>query len=176
MSLNACSSGLKSITWREEVKLTNGQVIILEHEVDYLKMFNGNSMGYQFQHEHLHAVLPPANKEIVWDGNLQSLALDLARNGDLYLVTTAETSQAQVEYSLPRWGHHVAFKYNGSGQWTRIPIESVPHEIRPNLLIDSGREFLDLDRPTNVLIDLATKEKLNANQLIGEMYRSWPTK
>lgn len=175
-ALTACSQR-KSITWREEVKQSNGQIIVVERTAEFRNVYAGGSgNGWLFQHERIKAVLPSLNKQVVWEGGLEPLAIDVAKNGDIYLVGIAETPQGNAEYSIPNGMFHAAFKFNGSGRWIRIPVESVPHEIHPNLLIDEVRLFIDHGHSTSEVLELAIKEKLNSEQAYAEPFRSWPTK
>src|ERR1039457_2516019 len=140
--LAACSQ-MKTITWREQVKLSDGQIIVVERTATFRNVYaGGTGNGWLFQRERIKAVLPPLNKEVVWEGGLEPLAIDVAKNGEIYLVAIAETSQGQEEYSIGDT-RHAAFKFSGSGQWIRTPVESVPHEIHPNLLIDRVTLFID---------------------------------
>jgi hypothetical protein len=172
--LTACSQ-MKTITWREEVKLTNGQIVVAERTAEFRNVYaGGTGNGWLFQHESIKAVLPPLNKEVVWEGGLEPLALDVTKNGDIYLVNHVENLQGRSEYSVSK-GDHVAFKYSGNSQWMRIPVESVPQEIHPNLLIDRVTLFIRNEHSTSEVIDLALKEKLNS-EIFTESYKSWSTK
>jgi hypothetical protein len=173
--LTACSQ-MKTITWREEVKLTNGQIVVVERTAKFRNVYaGGTSNGWLFQHASIKAVLPPLNKEVVWEGGLNPLALDVAKNGEIYLVATVETSQGRADYSLSH-GNHVAYQYGLDGQWIRIPVETVPHEMHPNLLIDDATLFIYHGHSTSEVLALALKEKLNTENAYDERYRSWPTK
>jgi len=172
--LTACSQN-KIITWREEVKLVNGTIITAECSAEYKNVYDGNSIGWLFQHEKIKAIFPSLNKEIVWSGSIVPLAIDINKNGEIYLVATVQTSQGEIEYPITH-GIYVAFKYEKNGLWVRIPIESVPDEFKPNLLIDPVSTFTRLNYSTGQTIELTTKEKLNSDPRFNRDYRSWAPK
>jgi len=174
--LTGCSQQ-KSITWREEVKLSNGQIIVAERSADFRNVYAGGSgNGWLFQHARIKATLPPLNKVVMWDGSLEPLALDTAKDGAIYLVAISANLQGEKENSIPEGKRHAAFKYNEDGQWIRIPVESVPREIRPNMLIDEVTLFIKQDYSTSKVLELALKEKLNDDPGLSESFRSWSTK
>jgi hypothetical protein len=176
----ACSqsNNSKTITWREETKLSGGQIVIVDRSNDFRSNVyaGGGDVGLLFQRARIKAVMPPLNKEVMWEGTLAPLAFDISNNGDIYLVTTWETLQNKAENSVPNGVVHVAFKYTGAGQWMRLPVESVPHEIHPNLLIDEVALFNRDGHSTKEPLELAVKERLNANPAYDKSLRSWPTK
>jgi hypothetical protein len=172
MNLAACSPKTKTLKWREEVKLASGQVIMAERQKDYRSVYNGNNKGWHFEYEHLKAVLPP-NRSVSWEGKVGGLALDVAKDGEIYLVTTIDTSQGRYEYSVPDDVNHVAFKYNASGQWERIPVTSIPQEIHPNLFVKADALFIDQGYQSNDVIVLALKSKLDSDPLMDQEYKGW---
>jgi hypothetical protein len=174
LPLAACSQ-IKTITWREEVQLFNGQVVIAERTADFRNVYaGGGDNGYFFQHERIKVTLPSLNKEVTWDGGLEPLAIDIQKNGDIYLVAIIENPQGRNEYSVQR-GDHVAFKYSVDGKWTRISVDTVPRDIHPNLLIDRVSLFIKHGYPASTVVDLALKEKLNS-EIYTESYKSWTRK
>src|SRR5471030_741047 len=73
ISLAACSkqSDIKTIKWREEVKLADGQVIIAERSEDYRNVYaGGDANGWHFEHTRIKVMLGSIRKEIVWEGTL----------------------------------------------------------------------------------------------------------
>ena len=176
ISLTACSQN-KTIQWREETKLSNGKVIVVERKAEFRSVYaGGTGNGWLFQHARIKAVFPDINKEVAWEGGLVPLAIDEDKNGDIYLVGIAMTSQGNQQYSIPNGMFHAAFKFNGVDQWIRIPVETVPLEFRPNLLIGAARLFIDQRQSTSEVLDLELKEKANSENYTDEPFRHWPTK
>ncbi len=171
--LSACSSN-KKIEWREETRLSNGQIVVVERRSEYRSVYaGGTGNDWFFQHARIKTAFQ--NKEIVWDGGIEPLALDVTKSGEIYLVAIAVTSQGQAEYSIPASKFHAAFKFDGVNQWTRIPIEAVPHEIHPNLLIDEAKLYIDKKESTDGVLELTRKEKLNTENYYADPFRHWPT-
>lgn len=172
----ACAQS-KSITWREEVKLSNGQIIVAERTDDFKDVYAGGSgNGLLFQHGLIRATLPPLNKEVTWEGSLKPLAMDIGENGDIYLVATWQSLQGKKENSVPNGVAHVAFRFDVSGQWIRIPVATVPPEVHPNLLIDDVDLFVRHGYSTKKTLDLAYKEKLNADPAFDDRYKGWKSR
>jgi len=172
--LTACSD-MKTIKWREEVKLASGQMIIVERAEDYRLVGEpGAGTGWLFDYERIRTVLPPLSGEIAWEGRLTPLALDIASDGTVYLVAVVANAAGRKEYSLPDGINHVAFKYAGNNQWQRVPVTTVPHEFRPNLMADTWSLFIK-QRSTTDFVDLALKAKVDSNPRIDSRFRKWPT-
>jgi hypothetical protein len=168
-------SQMKTITWKEEVKLTNGQVIIVERSEDYRQVYaGGGGPGWLFQYERIRTTLPP-NGEIAWDARLKPLALDIATEGAIYLVAAVATVAGQKEYGVPDGSYHVAFKYKGIKQWQRVSLDTVPREFRPNLLVSPQGLFIEQHSTVN-FVDLALKAKADSDPRIVTWYRDWPRK
>ncbi|TDK63725.1 hypothetical protein [Sapientia aquatica] len=163
-TLTGCFHPNKTISWKEEVQLSNGKVIVVECSTESRNVYDGNSMGWLLVHDSIKTVFPPSGAEVRWVGSLMPLALDMSANGEIYLVAIAQTSQAMEEYSTT--SGYAAFKFTGNGSWTRIPVESVPKEIVPNMLLQLPE---DLSKTVNLL----TKEKLNSNPRFDRSYRGW---
>ena len=174
--LTACAEDMKTIQWREEVKLSNGQIIIADQTEEYRTKEEALRVGALFNNYRIQAIFPaPISKTVIWEGHLKPLALDIAADGEIYLVMVTQTKQAAREYS-PEDGRHVAFKFSGLNQWVRVPVETVPHDIKPNLLIEMGELFIKQGYPTSKVVDLSLKSKIDSDPRIDRSYRSWSTK
>lgn len=172
--LMACSQ-MKTITWKEEVKLTNGQVIVVERSEDYRQVYaGGGGPGWLFHYERIRTTLPAPNGEIAWDARLKPLALDVTADGSIYLVAVIAEAAGRKEYSLPDGINHVAFKYSGNNQWQRVPISTVPREFRPNLLASTQGLFIE-QPSTAKFVDLALKATVDSDPRLASRYRKWPT-
>ena len=174
--LMACSD-TKTINWREEVKLSNGQVIVVQRSEEYRLVGEDIVSRWLFSRENIEAILPtPTSTKVVWDGRLKPIAIDVAKDGVIYLVTVVATAQGAREYSVSDDVNHVAFKYAGPDHWERIPVESVPHEIRPNLLAMTHTLFIEQKYSTGKVIDLSLKQRIDSDPRLVEKYKRWPTK
>jgi hypothetical protein len=170
--LSACSR-VKTVQWSEEVKLTNGGVIVVERSVDCTNVYaGGGGNGCLFQFARIKGKLGPQNREVSWEGRLGPLSLDVANNGDVYLVAIVETAQGESEYAV-KDGNHAAFKYKEPNQWLRIPISAIPPEIQPNLFVSPIQLFVQEGQSTNKIVDLAQK-KIEAARRVDDSYRHWP--
>ncbi|WP_165967771.1 hypothetical protein [Sapientia aquatica] len=162
----------KTTSWREEVKLSNDQIITAECSIESEHVYNGNNIGWLFLRERIKAVLPPSGRVVMWEGSLAPLAIDVAKDGGIYLVATAQSVRGQLEYSTD---FYVAFKYNKDGFWARIPIDTVPLEIKPNMLLALPDDFSKNDSKLQV-INLKTKEELNSDPRLAQAYKGWAHK
>jgi hypothetical protein len=161
MSLIACSF---SDTWKEEALLHDGSKIIVERT----QHFGG--ILIQSPPIKAHSVtftLPGSNKSITWksefsedigQSNFSILALDIV-NGSAYVVAYPTGC-----LSYNKWGRpnppYVFFKF-ANEQWTQVPFEEFPVEIKqPNLLINTFG-YGDVDRVVKsgfVTVDIVKKQ------------------
>lgn len=176
--LTACSEeDMKTVKWREEVKLASGQIIIAEQTETYRTEQAAQRLGTLLNSYRIQATFPaPISTTVYWDGHLKPLAIDIADDGNIYLVVVIETRQGRREYSVPDSVNHVAFRYNENGQWERVLITSIPQEIKPNLFVSMGELFVKRGYPTDKVIDLPLKQKIDSDPRIDRRYRSWLTK
>lgn len=169
--LAACSN-TKTIQWREQVKLHNGQVIVVDRAQVYHKVWGDFQSGWFLDKASIRATFPTSPPTTVaWEGPLEPLAIDMTRDGAIYLVSIALNLQASKKYS-PGDGFHVAFKYLGNNRWQRIPRKSVPKSIKVNLLVS-----VDLaQKYSGHTISLPLKQRLDSDPRIGPMFRGWDKK
>jgi hypothetical protein len=171
--LTACSQ-MKTITWKEEVKLLSGQVIVVERSEDFRQVYaGGGGPGWLFQYERIRTTLPRIKGEIAWEGRLTPLALDASADGSIYLVAVVAEAAGRKEYALPDGINHVAFRYSGNNKWQRVPISTVPSEFRPNFLASTHGLFIE-QRSTTKSVDLALKATVDSDPRIASRYRKWP--
>jgi hypothetical protein len=167
---------MKTVNWKEETKLTTGQVIIVERSQDYRSVYSGGAYrpGWLFDYERIRARFPSPSGVITWEGRLTPLALDIAADGQIYLVAVAAAAAGAKEYHLKPDEYHVAFEYESSrSQWKQIALGKVPQQLRPNLLADTWGLFIQ-QRSTVDLVDLALKAKVDSDPRIVWFYKNWP--
>lgn len=172
----AAGTQTKAVNWKEEVKLSDGQIAIVERSENYRPVFEpgARGSGWLFMNERLRATLPPSNRKIVWEARLEPIALDVAASGEIYLVAVVAEAAGRKEYAVPDGTNHVAFKYIENNQWQRVPITSIPRELHPNLMVATRRLFIE-QRSTTDFVDLALKAKMDADPRIDSRFRKWPT-
>ncbi len=174
LPLSACSQ-MKTVQWSEEVRLANGKIIVATRQAQYhLTGAPGFGTGWSFDKGSLQVQAESlGDRDLAWEGRGQPLAIDRAKDGSIYLVVVP-TNRGAREYSLPESANHVAFKLAVPIGWVRIPIETVPSEIHPNLLVASYSLFITKNFPTGALIDLTIKKEADSSPSIGSIFREWP--
>ena len=173
--LMGCSD-TKTIHWQEQVKLHDGQVIIVDRTQTYRAVqVDIYKPKWMFYSERIQATLPTQPPTALsWTGSLEPLAIDMTKTGSIYLVAIVATRQAMREYS-PDDGFHVAFKYLGNNHWQRVPREEVPKYFTVNLFVSAADLFLDQKYPGH-FVSLALKQKIDSDSRIVPMFRSWNQK
>ena len=127
------------VTWREEVKLNDGRVIVVEQ-----KKLTKDEMAREAW---LTINLPEFSAEsIVWHEHLSPMVLNI-EGGILYVVGRPPTSREERQYGCPA-PPYVGFAWDGH-KWNQIPFAKIPEKIySANMLIDhlppSGTRFLKL--------------------------------
>jgi hypothetical protein len=173
---------MKTINWKEEVRLIGGQTIVVERSQDYRRVYSGGPFrpGWLREQERLNATLQSPRREIKWEGKPIPLALDVAPDGNIYLVavTTAGTS-GENEYGRklqPNETYYVAYQLGvDQTQWRRIQITAVPSEFQPNMMVDTHGLFIQKGS-TATFVDLALKAKVDSDPRISRTLRDWPRK
>ena len=165
---------MKTISWREQVRLHSGQVISVERSEQYRMVYNGGpGLSWLFTAEHFQAHLPAPIGEVAWTGALTPLALDVSSRNVVYLVTVVTTEAGEKEYGrMPADKAHVAFKYLGNGQWQEIPISEIPKEFHPNLFVNTDTLFF-VQHSHIKTVSLALKAKLDSDPRIVKAFRGW---
>ncbi len=118
--------GGNTVSWQEEVKLTDGRVIAVTQK----RRYEG-----RVPREHWMTFKLPefGNQEITWHENLSPHVLNVYL-GKLYIVGMPFTEQEYRQYGKP-FPEYVPYRYE-AGQWQRIPFNEVPKAIYDtNLLI-----------------------------------------
>jgi hypothetical protein len=127
MNLAACSQDSPYVTWKEEVKLNDGRVIVVEQK----KRPDGGIAREAW----LTINLPEfSTQPIVWHENLSPLIVNID-GGKLYVVGYPPTIIEENKYGKPS-PDYVAFVWD-HGAWNRIPFDDIPQQIyTTNMLID----------------------------------------
>jgi hypothetical protein len=152
MSFGACSF-FGFVTWREEVKLNDGRIIVVEQ-----KKHADHGIGRETW---LTINLPEFSPQpIVWHENLSPLVINID-GGKLYVVGLPSTPVEFKQYGSPRPAY-VGFVWE-TGTWHRIPFEKIPSLIyTTNMLLE--------DFPPKGTILLTVKKK-NSYEINGKAAR-----
>jgi hypothetical protein len=158
--------------WREEVKLSTGQVIVVTRgESRVMRGEMGRGSGLMFYSGWLEADLPGVGKTR-WEGTITPLVLDVTSKGVWYLLAAVATEQGRRDYGLAESNLYVAFQLR-EGKWQRVPFKEFPEEFTPNVLANRGDFFFGKDAPpSGYFMNLQTKNRLDSSKLLYEKYRS----
>lgn len=126
--------GNNTLTWQEEVKLLDGQVITVTQKRRYENVYDGRSTGNLPREFWLTFKLPEfSSQEITWHESLKPQVLNVYQ-GNLYVVGVPWTELEYRQYGKP-YPEYVPYRYE-AGQWQRIPFNEMPEAIyNTNLLI-----------------------------------------
>lgn len=146
--VTSCSASY--VIWKEEVKLNDGRIIVVEQK----KRCEGASTGGGYasciaREAWLTIDLPEFSPQpIVWHQNLLPMILNI-HNGRLYVIGSPPGSHEFNKYG-GRVEHHpyFGFVWNGN-QWMQIPFNEIPEVIYDaNLILDhiprSKKSYLTL--------------------------------
>lgn len=165
MSAGAGLFGFGGTSWKEEVLLHDGGKIIAERTVEHGGRHEiGQKPPYKYQS--LSFTHPTTRQEIVWEdkfsedvgsANFLPMLLDIS-SGTAYLV-----AYPMGCLSYNKWGRpnppYVVFKHEGK-EWTRIPLQELPAEIKtPNLIFsmpdfkvkESGKSFMTAEMISSII-------------------------
>lgn len=138
--LGACSF-FGYVTWKEEVQLNDGRVIVVEQQ---------KRAGHGIAREAWLTINLPefSAQPIVWHEHLSPLVVNID-GGKLYVVGYTPTVVEFKQYGNPR-PFYVGFVWKG-GVWSRISFDRIPARIYvTNMLIDGfpprGTAFLTLEK------------------------------
>jgi hypothetical protein len=149
MVLNGCATkvlGLGGTSWKEEVRLHDGSVMIVERSQTY----GGRSEPFKSAPVAMHSIsftLPGSGKRLEWTSdyddslgrtNFNVLALHII-DGVPYLITEPNLCLSYNKWARPN-PPYVIFKYEGA-DWQRISVSALPKEAATiNLIVNNGRE------------------------------------
>ena len=146
INLAACSP---YITWKEEVKLNDGRVIVVEQK----KRMEGNIARETW----LTINLPEFSASpIVWNERLIPIIVNID-SGKLYVVGVPPTGREMELYGCPK-PYYVEFVWD-NGKWKRIPFEEIPTQIYDSNMLEDAVPPKD--------ITYLSLERKNARDLNG---------
>ena len=168
----------KSISWQEEVKLSTGEVIVIEHEGRMRQELSGPfaSRDWMFDSDCLRFRYPTGSKELIeWCTRRYSASsgftpelvrvLDVGP-GDLgpYVITDNGGSKEGCE-------EYFRYRYE-NGVWRDDTLPEIFDPIRANMLAPSfAYDFFIYKRSPPKLLDLAYKDIYSRNERIRQRVR-----
>lgn len=160
-SMSGCAN---TNTWKEEVKLSDGRVIVVTQKRRYESVYTGSNTGNLPRDSWLTFKLPEfGNQEIVWHENLLPQVLNVYQ-GRLYVVGVPFTEKEFRQYGKP-YPEYVSYRYE-VGKWQRIPFNEIPEAIYDtNLLI--------ANEPPNgeIFVSFAIKAEEMKDGTLGSHYK-----
>jgi hypothetical protein len=165
-----CGATTKEINWREQVRLSTGEVIVVERgEKLNLVSEPGRGSGWLFDEAWLKARLPSIG-ETAWQGALSPLVLNVTPRGDWYLLGVTGAYRGHQDYQLPDGKRYVAFRLR-NGSWQRVPFTEFPAEFQPNLLGGTDSLFIKRGQPNGMLVDFKLKSEIDSNPMLDSAFR-----
>jgi hypothetical protein len=155
-SVAACSTSGALVSWREEVKLSDGRKIVVEQRKQCDPGHRGTSNADCIARESwLTFDLPEFSAApIVWHQRLFALLLNVS-DGNLYVVGYPRTELEYEQLGRPK-PPYIGFIWR-AGQWQKIPIKDIPTAIYDtNLFLEDvlpGATYLTLERKQQMMGD-----------------------
>lgn len=156
LALPSCASGEYKI-WKEEVKLNDGQVIVVTQKKRCSGAYTGGNYASCIAREAWLTIRLPefGDQEILWHEHLSPRVLNVYE-GRLYVVGFPPTGREFDLYGQQR-PPYFGFLWEG-GQWKRIPFGDIPLAIYDtNMLIDAfppnGIDYLSLSQKENSVMN-----------------------
>lgn len=116
-----------TVTWREEVKLSDGRVIEVTQKRRYEGVYTGQDVGSVVREAWLTFRLPDlGSHEIAWHENLKPWILNI-HSGKAYVVGFPPTGLEFDQYGKQR-PPYIGFRYE-NGKWLRISFSEIPEAI-----------------------------------------------
>jgi hypothetical protein len=168
--ISACANA-KEIHWEEQVRLSSGEVMVIERGEKLRSVYDGGPFrpGWLFDEAWLKAKLPGVG-ETFWQGALSPLVLDVTTRGEWYLLGIVRTSPGGREYRLSGGKRYVAFRLQ-EGTWRRIPFVEFPEQFAANLLANTSRLFLIEDTPNGSTVNFDMKQKVDSVLALDRAYK-----
>lgn len=169
--LLGCSSETeKTVHWEEDVVLSSGAAVVVNRTQSYRRVSEpGQSSGWLFDKSSITARLP-GKEQMHWSGQLQPLVIDFGPDKEIYLLATVETYRGLREYDIPEGVYHVAFKQSDTA-WERIPLNSFPIELHPNLLASTYDVFIKRAVPSGSRVTVPAKLEFDSRATINDRYK-----
>ena len=128
VSINACSKSDSFVAWQEEVKLSDGRVIVVTQKKRCEGAYTGGNYAECIAREAWLTINLPefSAQPIVWHEHLFAIIVNI-HDGRLYVVGCPPTERESKFYGNPK-PFYIGFVWE-NGQWIRIPFNEIPVEI-----------------------------------------------
>jgi hypothetical protein len=168
--LSACSAK-KEVSWKEEVRLSDGSVIVIDRSQSYRRAREpAQKAGWLFDYATLEATLPPRARSVRWEGPAQPLVLDIDKAGQIYLLATMETFEGLRHYQVAEGTWYVGFRFDGE-TWMRVNLGEFPRGMSPNLLASTWELFIKEQQAAGSLVPLSLKQTIDTRGVVARHYR-----
>jgi hypothetical protein len=160
----------KRIHWKEQMRLSTGEVIVIERGERRRLAYGGQlPFGWLFDEAWLEAKLPGIGTTR-WEGALSPLILDVTPAGEWYLLGAVYASRGRKDYRLPEHKRYVAFKLRNSS-WQRISFTEFPDSFQPNLLVSTGTLLWEKEIQNGMLVDFEMKHRADSDRTLDKSLR-----
>lgn len=154
-------------TWQEEVKLSDGRVIVVTQKKRCQGAYTGGNYASCIAREAWLTINLPefSTQEIVWHEKLSPRVVNIYKRR-LYIVGFPPTGYEFDLYGKPQ-PPYIGFVFE-NGQWKRIPFEAIPEEIYDSNML------LGAFPPDGItFLTLAQKEsrEINGRPTIGKHHK-----
>jgi len=141
-----------TLSWKEEVELLDGRIIVVDQQRSYEHAYNGDNYGGVERESWLTLTLPETgNQATTWHEKLVPSNLNVV-NGKLYIVGMPPTGREFYLYNKPR-PPYIGYAFENNA-WRRIPFTEIPEEM-----YDMNMSFYSKDYIQDGRITLPVKVK-----------------
>ena len=172
-----CASGLKKFEWTEDVKLSDGRMIVVQRTSEYRTVMDvgaGFQRGSLFDNASISADLPaPVSRKVEWRGQgISPIVLDIQADNSVYLICAVSTNVGADFWRVPDNEFYVVFSLTTDG-WKRIPIAELPLSVnKPNLFVSGYDLFITRDQRPPAHVDLALKQEFDSRPSLSLSLKS----
>lgn len=165
LTLGASMSGCAdTLSWKEEVKLLDGRIIVVDQQRRYEGAYNGSNYGGVERESWLTITLPETNDQATtWHEKLNPSNLNVV-NGKLYIVGMPPTAREFYLYNKPR-PPYIGYVYENKA-WKRIAFDEIPIEM-----YDMNMSFYSKNYIQDGRITLAIQAKMLKRPTISQHYK-----
>ena len=151
---------VKTLSWVEEVQLTDGKIITVSRTADYTKAgWTKPATDGVFDRASVR-LDGPASK---WEGAALPMVID-RHDGSFYLLAVIASFSGVREFGKPYPGY-VAFRLSEAG-WTRIDLARFPPSVPANLLVVPDQNLVKA-----ALVSIDAKQRTNSRTGLPEPFR-----
>lgn len=157
VSMAGCAD---TLDWKEEVKLLDGRIIVVEQKRRYERAYTGQDFGNVAREAWVTFKLPEfENQDIVWHESLGIRVLNVFE-GKLYIIGNPFTYREFKQYGEPN-PTYVSYRFD-NGQWTRLAFNQIPVAI-----YDSNMWLETAPDKGDIFVSLADKAKQSKGRTLN---------